>query len=117
MAREKTTSFSCVEPGCNEVGHYRYANREEAKWLCARYDGTWRCVRHTAPAEVLSLAAPVREVVLVSRALDGAPGLYWVREDGTGLKSGFAHGPGWKAYTTDFPEGTRIVLRAEVVAP
>lgn len=31
--------------------------------------------------------------------------------------SGFIHGPGFKAYPNDFPEGTIIRITAEVILP
>ena len=115
---DHTASYRCPESGCPEVGRFAYSNREQGKRLESSYGGgKWRCVRHTTPDEVLSPTNRARQVVMVLGKSEGAPGLYWSRTDGRGLVSGFAHGMGWKAFAGDFPEGTRIVTRVEVVLP
>ncbi len=32
-------------------------------------------------------------------------------------KFGFVHGDGYKAYASDFPEGTKLIVRAEIILP
>ena len=41
------------------------------------------------------------------------PGLFW-RAEGAGAGSGFTFGPGFNAHATDFPEGTRLVVTAQI---
>lgn len=43
-------------------------------------------------------------------------GLFWIGE-GESSGSGFTFGPGFKAFATDFPEGTQLRITAEVVIP
>lgn len=43
-------------------------------------------------------------------------GLYWTAE-GERPGSGFTYGPGFKAFGRDFPEGTKLIVTAEVVLP
>ena len=94
----------CEEPGCAEYGYYTDLTREGYARL-ARQE--WRCVRHTRPEEVLSAENPRREVVYENVQLDC--GLFWQG------RSGFVYGPGFKAYSEDFPVGTKIRVIAEIV--
>lgn len=113
-----TASFGCGEAGCAETGHFSYSRRDGYAELYDRHGaGRWRCIRHYRPDDVLSPARPAREVAFVLGPVGDAPGLYWVPENSTRMASAFASGPGWKAFASDFPAGTRIVCRVEAVPP
>ncbi|PXW76007.1 hypothetical protein C7451_106171 [Blastomonas natatoria] len=109
--REWTLIFNCGHEGCTERATYRYPTRRD---LVSSYEsknysnGRWRCVRHTRPNEVLGIdnLATCHETVLEERSY----GKFWGN-------SGFIHGPGFKAFADDFPPGTKIIVRAEVVLP
>ncbi len=103
----KTTSrYHCHHPDCPEFGFYEHDSRKEQREHSLRMAkrGGWKCTRHTYPNEVLMPNDPGRTIELKQE------GGFW---KGEGHNNGFAHGPCWKAWATDFPEGT--VLRLHVV--
>ncbi|NNU70415.1 hypothetical protein G9X67_34760 [Rhizobium sp. WYCCWR 11152] len=104
---------TCGHPGCNEFARYEADNRKHSIDLYVRYgNGKWKCVRHSQPDEVLSSdnCKTVDEVKVIKHS----QGLYWGKEKGF---SGFAHGPGFKAFAKDFPPGTILRVTAEIIAP
>lgn len=109
--REWPLRFTCGHPGCTESANYRYATRRDMMESFERRnysDGRWRCVRHTRPDEVLSLTNPRTRAEIV---IEQKPhGKYFGH-------SGFIFGLGFKAFAADFPEGTTIIVSAEVVLP
>lgn len=118
MARTKTFNKKCAEPTCNKRADFEYDNLKERAEAERR---PWHCSRHTKPDDVLSISEPVKESVWVATKLKGYSGEYlkdcfWVREGETS-GSGFIYGPGFKAFQEDFPEGTKILVRAEIVLP
>lgn len=111
----------CAHEGCGESAWYEFdTQREYREWIDRNRQRPWKCTRHFKPAEVLSKDAPERTEVLVSTNINsptGRPlGLFWVPEGGVS-GSGFTHGPGFKAYTSDFPEGTRLIVTARIEVP
>lgn len=123
--REYTLSPQCAHEGCTERVYYRFTTRrdQKAEMDRLRRAGGWRCTRHTNPDRVLMPTSPVREHVLVNRELmwDSAKGpaplgLFWCEED-CEYGSGFTFGPGFKAFSEDFPEGARLVITARVELP
>lgn len=112
----------CVFEGCKESAWYEFdSQREYREWIDRNRQYPWKCTRHFKPAEVLSKDSPDRSTVLVSTNLNspqtGRPlGLFWVPEGGAS-GSGFTYGPGFKAYTADFPEGTRLTITAHIEVP
>jgi hypothetical protein len=119
--REYTGRFPCGEPGCREVAFFVYDLKRDYTDAQRRYSETpWRCIRHSRPDEVLSVGNRVRETVLTASKLirGGRPlsGLFWLAAGSTS-GSGFTSGPGFKAFASDFPEGTQIRIRVEVVLP
>ncbi len=113
--RRYSGRFECVEPMCQEVAHYEYSTRRDQTEAYKRYHKTpWRCIRHSQPQEVLSLANPKRATEIVSKRHftdSGADiGLYF-------NSFGFVHGPGFKVFAKDFPEGTKLIVTAEIVLP
>ena len=71
-------------------------------------NGRWRCVRHSQPDEVLSAENPETTCELTVEQKPG--GRYFGN-------FGFVHGPGFKAFAKDFPEGTKIVVTATLIPP
>lgn len=107
----------CSHAGCGETAHFHYdtqADRREAD--LRRQKHPYLCTRHSRPDEVLSKENTKRTTVLVCSIIGDYGNTYWVPEGGTS-GSGFTHGPGFKAYTEDFPVGTRIIVTAEVQLP
>lgn len=108
--REYKLQKRCAHEGCTEIGRWTFDTaRDLSSSFAQRHE--YRCVRHTAPNEVLGSECQSIETVLTSQSSDQAPGLYW------NGRSGFVHGPGFKAWAKDFPEGTRLVLTVRVELP
>jgi hypothetical protein len=122
MPRRKITHRSkCTFEGCKETGWYEFSNQREYRLAYERLKA-WRCVRHTRPEEVLTEDAQVRTGTLVATRVKAAfgdgylDGLFW-KGDGRAAGSGLTYGPGFKAYASDFPEGTRLTVVARVDFP
>lgn len=109
--REWSFMGTCGHEGCNERFTYRYQTRRDLvnSFEVKNYsNGRWRCVRHTRPDEVLSLTNLKTVAEVVSERKHGH--LYFGN-------FGFVHGLGFKAFANDFPEGTRLIVTAEIVLP
>jgi hypothetical protein len=105
--------FKCGHPGCDEIARYETDNRKHAIELDRRYgNGQYRCVRHSQPDSVLS--SENNKIVDEMTVFKEPHGLYWGKEKAF---SGFAHGPGFKAFAEDFPPGTILRITAEIVFP
>lgn len=120
--RGSSRRVPCSQTGCTEAGWFEYDTQREAvehaRELTRR---PYLCVRHRDADEVLAEGNAERVHVLVASKVpfrdgESLPGLYWLPEGGTS-GSGFAHGPGFKAFAKDFPEGTRLVVTARVEPP
>ena len=113
--RERYVRFICGHEGCEERGMYSYSNKGELKRLAEEYGGgKYLCCRHTNPGEVLSCSNLKNQKILMadkSERFPDLPNMYW--DDG----HGFAFGPGFKAYSNDFPAGTKLVITAEIILP
>lgn len=106
--REYRLNKNCAQEGCKEVGRWTYTTQRD---LATSYEfkNEYRCVRHTRPQEVLSQENTATEKVLT--AVRGAGGnLYF-----GGF--GFVHGPGFKVFADDFPEGARLIVSARIELP
>lgn len=102
---------TCGHDGCNEFVRYEADNRSHYIDLSKRYgNGRWRCVHHAQPDQVLS--ASNTKTVEELRVIKSDGTLYWGKEKAW---SGFSHGPGFKAFAEDFPEGTVLRITAEIV--
>lgn len=145
--REYTGNWPCREAraGCRERAGYIYSTRAEYADAARRYaTEPWTCTRHSNAEEVLGLNNMSRTAEVVAGRIrvpgydrdlaqyeatmanpqryytprkpeEFLPGLFW---SGSGaLTSGFIHGPGFKAFADDFPEGTRLRVTVEVVLP
>lgn len=105
--------FQCGHEGCTEFARYEADNRSHSIDLQKRYgNGQWKCVRHSQPNEVLS--SENIKLVEEMKVIVEPHGLYWGKEKAF---SGFAHGPGFKAFAKDFPPGTVLRVTAEIVLP
>lgn len=103
----------CGHEGCAEVARYEADRRADYIDLERRYgNGKWRCVRHTRPDEVLSANNPI--IVHEMKTMPAHSTLFWGID---APSNGFAHGPGFKAFAEDFPEGTVLRITAEVIVP
>lgn len=104
---------TCGHAGCTEFARYEADNRKHYIDLSNRYgNGQWLCVRHSRPNEVLSQTDT--KVVNEMKVIESRGALYWGKETAS---SGFAHGPGFKAFAGDFPEGTVLRITAEIITP
>lgn len=120
MARRTyTLTLRCPTKGCTErPTFYEYTSQREYAEALKDYPGrTQACTRHRRPDEVLSVENFVRHHVLVASKVPNVSGLYWMVEGAERGGSGFEYGPGFKAYARDFPEGTRLLVTAEIELP
>lgn len=131
-----------MHPGCGERSNFEFDTLKERSEYEKKFL-PWACTRHIKPVEVLSADSQARQMVLVAskvrsgyyernladyraavaRGSDWArepkeflDGLFWIPEGGT-TGSGFTHGPGYKAFADDFPEGTRLIVTAWIELP
>lgn len=103
----------CGHPGCNEFARYEADSRKHYIDLSIRYGpGKWFCVRHSQPGEVLSTSN--EKIVNELRVIESRGSLYWGKDTAW---SGFSSGPGFKAFASDFPEGTVLRITAEIIPP
>lgn len=121
--RAITERVPCAETGCPEVSWREHETQREraADWK-RRQEHPWRCSRHSRPDEVLSETNAVREQVLVASKVPSRfggflDGLFWIPEGDENGGSRSCHGQGFRAFTEDFPEGTRLVVTARVELP
>lgn len=126
-SREYRSSFRCAEPGCRDVQFLVHSTRrDEADAYRRQHEKPYRCTRHADPAKNLRPGNERTRHVLVATRVhhgltkdgepDWLPGLFWRAED-AGTGSGFTFGPGFNAHASDFPEGTRLVVTAEIFSP
>ena len=109
--REWALRFVCGHEGCAETANYRYPTKRDLIDSFERKhysEGRWRCVRHSQPNEVLS--ADNRETTIELIVEQRPHGRYFGN-------SGFIHGPGFKAFAKDFPEGSKVIVSARLVLP
>jgi hypothetical protein len=112
--------------GCGKNTTYYCATRaEEAEVRKRNHEHPWKCTRHDDPERNLRPGNTATRQVLVATRLKATPvrpwldqdrwldGLYWLPEGAT-TGSGFTSGPGFNAHAEDFPEGTRLVVTAEI---
>jgi hypothetical protein len=120
MARERTVSIRCAEDGCRDHQYLAYATQREYGQI--QHDQrmrSWKCSRHRDPLANLRPGNESTHRVLVAtrvEARDGSwlPGLYWRPARSATAGSGFISGPGFNAYASDFPEGTRLVVTTQI---
>jgi hypothetical protein len=126
-SREYRSSWRCAEPGCRDVQFMTHSTRrDEADAYRRQHEKPYRCTRHAHPEQNLRPGNEHTRHVLTAvkvqsgRTGDGQPielpGLFW-RAEGAGAGSGFTFGPGFTAHASDFPEGTRLVVTAQIETP
>jgi hypothetical protein len=74
----------------------------------------WRCLRHSKTGVTMSPTERVHIFEAEARKSDRYPKLdqlFWDNH------SGFAHGPGFRAWANDFPPGTTLRVTAEIILP
>lgn len=110
----KTTGRAyCTHEGCKEVANYEYDSRKDYM-AASESRNKWKCTRHSRPDEVLSVNNPSRSVEMIagkSKKYPQLDGNFWSE------KSSFQYGPGFKVYAGDFPEGTKLIITAQIVLP
>lgn len=119
-----TASLVCTWEGCNERDYFACDTRADQRQVHQRRENH-RCSRHRKPDEVLMPDNPAREHVLVAQQRfweskhDGMQplGLFWAPEGQEKGGSGYTFGPGFKAWSKDFPVGTRLIVTARVQLP
>ena len=112
MGRAYSTRVECAHEGCTEVAHFESRTRKEQHDTYARYFKKWRCIRHSQPDEVLSQSNLFRSMDMA--IFEESYGRFWGVDKAA---SGFAHGPGFKAFAKDFPSGTVLRVTAEIILP
>jgi hypothetical protein len=107
-------SPKCAHKECNEYAHFVFNTRKEQRVESLRRAerGGWKCTRHSNPDKVLGLENLRRETVLVAqRSAKNPEKLYWNET------FGFVSGDGYKAFASDFPEGTKLTITAQIELP
>lgn len=123
--REYRSTFTCAEPGCKDTQFYIHdTRREQAGAYRRQAEKPFKCIRHAEPDKNLRPGNESRTTTLtaVRVPLRGKPGeyldgLYWCAEGAERAGSGFTFGPGFNAHASDFPEGTRLVVTAQILPP
>lgn len=108
----RPVTIRCAHPDCREHAYYEVRTKAEDLELRRK---PWLCVRHSRPDAVLSNESPAKRQVLVS--YEEPYGRFWRPEGSEKGGSGFAHGPGFKAFADDFPAGTRLVVESRLEFP
>lgn len=106
----QTRYATCTHPGCTETAFWMFDNQREAhEHLATRMK--WKCIRHANVGATLNQETPTKEWSSTSKIGEGCGGhKFW---DGMG----FIFGPGFQAFCDDFPEGTKLTVRATVEFP
>lgn len=104
-SRKYQVTYRCCHPGCNETGFSIADTRAEEFNLLSRQ---WKCCRHSGGVAVLS--PQNRSSVYESMLETKSYGKFF----GSG---GFVHGPGFKVFAEDFPDGTVLRVTAEIILP
>jgi hypothetical protein len=119
--------------GCRESAMYSYPTRAEYADGYKRHHGKWKCLRHDYPEKLLAGGNEAVSVVLTASRLpyhgknydretgtwtEGGwlDGLFWL-EPGKTSGSGLTTGPGFRAFASDWPEGTRLEITARILPP
>lgn len=124
--REYTIRLACTFEGCKERSFTTATTRREETEIRQQYQRSpYRCVRHTNPDEVLSadnlertttvtaekVVAPHLRGIDLPGEVRHLDGLFWDK------RQGFTYGPGFKAYASDFPPGTKLIVTARIELP
>lgn len=110
----------CSHDGCSDTTFTSFdTQRDYREFLTrrAKVGKPYLCIRHSDPDRNLRPDHLATQQVLVASRSRHASGLYWVPEGSDLSGSGFTHGPGFTAYATDFPEGTRLTVTTSIEMP
>ena len=107
--RPKITYVKCAELGCTRQGRFEYDNLRHADAIHKQNDGQWRCDVHCYPNRMRP-GSQVRELELT--VYSETYGKFWAP-----IKNGCAFFLGGQAFAENFPVGTRLRIRAEIVLP
>lgn len=106
-------AVKCTHDGCTERDRYHFDTRDDmARHFKREPESYHKCVRHRRPDDVLSVSNSTR--VDVVTVFETEHGKFWGKEKAF---SGFTSGPGFKAFASDFPAGTKIKVTAELILP
>jgi hypothetical protein len=111
---KRTLNIKCKVDGCNEWKHVETENQKEHAELYRKYYKEWLCTRHSNVDELLTaLNRKTVTTIIASKSIKypHLTELFW------GDRSGFIYGTGYKAFANDFPEGTKLIVTAEIVLP
>lgn len=105
------------EDGCKESSHYEYDNKKDYQDAILRHKN-YKCLRHSDNGKnrLMSIDSTKKEKILINTKSETNNYLFWANEDGK-LDSGYQHGPGFRLWSKDFPEGTILKVTAEVILP
>lgn len=120
MARRQYRSrFECAEPGCSEYESYTHDfRRDEISMRDLRRQFPFRCVKHREPGRYMKPGnEATRHVLVATASVEPLPGrkphLTW-HPEGKSSGSSIASGDGYYADANEFPEGTRLVVTAQI---
>lgn len=113
--REYRSVFTCAETGCREAQYLVHDLRADQAAADRRQrEKPFKCSRHAKPEQNLRPDNQSTQFVYV--VTRKPTGLYWVTE-GNVSGSGYSFGPGFNAHADDFPEGTRLIVSAQIEVP
>lgn len=109
--REWPLRFVCAHAGCSESATFRYETRRDmmSSFELKHYSGgNWRCARHSDLGRVLAPDNRETRFEVISEQ----------REHGRFFGNfGIVSGPGFLAYATDLPAGTKLIVTARIELP
>jgi hypothetical protein len=114
-------TIRCAGPGCGETVTYRHGTRaDEAASVKSQRESPWKCPRHLWPDQVLGRG---REVIAGAMTVIARPDArnwetprIW-EAPGWPFRSDSISGPGFRAFASDWPEGTRLEVTARILPP
>lgn len=104
----------CSHKGCKERSYRQYSNRRDYNASIKRNE-KYTCIRHSSPEKILSFENDTTESILI--VVKNQNGKFWKGKDKISLSSGFVYGDGYKAFAEDFPEGTELIITAQIKKP
>lgn len=113
----KTTYFKCNEKGCPEHISFKYTMKWQLDELKKTYHKKWKCDRHKNPDKVLNQNNLKKQTILIcgkSKKYPELKNLYWQKKNDLGLGLSFIKCVDFIAFANDFPEGTELIITAEV---
>jgi hypothetical protein len=108
---KRFVSLRCDHDECTTSGSYVVDTKREEVDLRRR---GYLCSRHRRTDEVISLKYPRKTTTLV--CVEEPYGRFWRTPGADSGGNGFAHGPGFKAWASDFEPGSRLIVTAVVRA-